>query len=65
MFASILARAHAGPRPGGNAINPIILALVAGAVALVFRASRPSAIARYPAPPAEAPSAHEEKEPRA
>ena len=67
MLASILAQSHASPRLGGGTVNLIIIALVVGAVALVFWASRPSVMARYqnpPATPGEAPSAPEETEPR-
>lgn len=42
MFASIVAQSRAVPRPGGNAADFVILALVAGAMALVFWPSRPS-----------------------
>lgn len=75
--STILALAQGGPRFDGNTVNVLIIALVAGAVALVFWASRPSVIARYqtrrpredasqasraPAPDATPPA---EKEPRA
>jgi hypothetical protein len=51
MFAYTLALAQGGPRLDGSAVNVMVMALVAGAVGLVFWASRPSVIARYPAAP--------------
>lgn len=58
MPVSILALARGGPRFTGNTVNVFIIALVVGAVLLVFWASRPSVIARYqasaPAPEADA-----------
>jgi hypothetical protein len=68
MLVHILAQASSDPRFDGNTVNTVIIALMIGAVAMVFWASRPSVIARH-RPPAQndAPGAAPptEKEPRA
>lgn len=43
----ILSLAQSAPRSGVDVVNVVVIALVLGAVALVFWASRPSVISRY------------------